>query len=188
MDFCKLWLHVLYFTQTLMDHTLGRHSLIFSWWLIRTWSRRSHRSNTLQEFSASSFTSLHDRVVLLAEAPFHLGFRESTVAFKYCGLLMYEFASLGLAVNCCEICICFLISLLCNLGSLLLDQCMSTCMVSGHFTRNLCRPCVHVQYGYGFYAPGKAVTTLFIVAGGSSSDVFSACSLRLKFDLCWCLC
>lgn len=99
------------------------------------------------------------------------------MAVKCCGLLMYEFSSLGLAVNCCEICICFLVSLLCNLGSLShsLDQSMSTCMVSGHFTRNLCRPRVHVNIWpiwYRFYAPGKTVATLFIVAGGSSSDVF----------------
>lgn len=57
-----------------------------------------------------------------SSSTFHLGFRESTVAFKYCGLLMYEFASLGLAVNCCEICICFLILLFCNLGSLSLSH------------------------------------------------------------------
>jgi hypothetical protein len=48
-------------------------------------------------------------------------------------------------------------------------------MVSGHFTRNLCRPRVHVNIWpiwYRFYAPGKTVVTLFIVAGGSLSDVF----------------
>lgn len=101
-------LHALYFTQTLMEHTLGRHSLIFFWWHTRIWSRRSRRSNTPQESSASNFTRSHDRVVLSAEAPFYLGFRESTVARKCCGQKMYQFASLGLAVNWWN-CIRFLI-------------------------------------------------------------------------------
>lgn len=95
-------LHILHFSQTLMERTLGRHSLIFSWWHTHTWSRRRHRSDTFQESSASNFTSHHDTVVLSAEAPFYLGFRESSVACKCCGLLMYQFASLGLAVNWCE--------------------------------------------------------------------------------------
>ena len=86
-----------------MEHTSGRHSLIFSWWHTHTWSRRSRHSNTPQESSASNFTRSHDRAVHPAEAPFYLGFRESTVAPKCCGLFMYQFASLGLAVNWCGI-------------------------------------------------------------------------------------
>ena len=124
-----------------MERTSGRHSLIFSWWHTHTWSRRSRHSNTPQESSASNFTRSHDRAVHPAEAPFYLGFRESTVAPKCCGLFMYQFASLGLAVNWCGIVPASWYYYSVTLGSLSLarslDHSMSLCMVSGNFTRSI---------------------------------------------------
>jgi len=124
-----------------MERTSGRHSLIFSWWHTHTWSCRSRHSNTPQESSASNFTRSHDRAVHPAEAPFYLGFRESTVAPKCCGLFMYQFASLGLAVNWCGIVPASWYYYYVTLGSLSLarslDHSMSLCMVSGNFTRSI---------------------------------------------------
>jgi hypothetical protein len=122
-----------------MEHTSGRHSPIFSWWHTHTWSRRSRRSNTPQESSASNFTRSHDRAVRPAKAPFYLGFRESTVAPKCCGLFMYQFASLGLAVNWCGIVPVFWYCYSVTLGSLprSLDQSTALRMVSGNLTRSI---------------------------------------------------